>query len=228
MKVVQPIVDRHEIHRLVPERQVLHVRNDRLDPQVVPIRPGLRPSGRAERQVRAGVRCTGAGEELRVHSRSTADSKRRSADEMRTDRRHWSAKLLVEHEPVETGCPVRPRDLELLGHRPVEMLRLRRLVSVTSASVIMGGVNVVDLVLLGQHAAGKENRDAVYDGMRPTTRGAGVGVYLGAQGSPAERADECRSPGTRGGYHRLMIGRAEPSMAQCRPIAMTRASASNA
>jgi hypothetical protein len=104
------------------------------------------------------------------------------------------------------------------------MLRLRRLVRVTSGSVIVAGVNVVDLVLLGQRAVRKENWDAVNDRMRPAARGAGVEVYFGAQRSAADRADECRSPGTRGSYHRLMICRAEPSMApgtaQCRPITL--------
>ena len=65
------------------------------------------------------------------------------------DRRRRPPELLPEQEAVETRCSVRPRDLELLGHRPVEMLRLRRFVRVTSGSVIVAGVEMVDLVMCG-------------------------------------------------------------------------------
>jgi len=60
------------------------------------------------------------------------------------------------------------------------MLRLRRLVRITSNSVIVAGVEVVDLVVIGQRVVGKQDRDPIDDRVRPAARRAGVRVGLGA------------------------------------------------
>ena len=150
IKVVQPIMNSDEIHRLVSKGQVLHISDDRLDPQAVPVRTGLRPQCRAEREVRTCDDRSCASEELGVHTRPAADSQRGRTKEMWADGTRGATELLPEQETVQTRRPVGPGDLECLLPWAVEMGGLSRLVP--------GPVMVIELIVLGQRRIGQQDR----------------------------------------------------------------------